>query len=193
MSENKIYSASFVKLLPKRGFAIAFFLVIYLGFMGQLTTGNNFSILFAVIIYALFAPVFLVAFKATQKVERAAEVWSDRVEIRIGDVNSRLEASQIESATVTRMRSKSKNIGDVLVRGTGGTKFLVSSVSEPLVFAEHLRQVASKATSKNVAEPASTNGHRDLAEQLMSLNNLYDAGALNEEQFEAAKAKILGS
>jgi len=191
MSEQ-IYSASFVNLWPKRGFAIAFIFFLYLGFMGQLSTGNVFSILFAVFIYALFALIFLFAIRGTHKIERAAEVWRDRVEIRIGQVNSRLEASQIESATVTRMRSKSHNIGDVLVKGTGGSRFVIRSISEPLVFAEHLRSVASKSVSKNGAESTSTEPTVDLAAQLASVNKLYEAGALNEGEFEAAKAKILG-
>lgn len=57
---------------------------------------------------------------------------------------------------------------------------------------EAQQQQAAQATQQAAAAPEANAAGDDMIEQLSKLASLKDAGALTEEEFTAAKAKLLG-
>jgi hypothetical protein len=123
-------------------------------------------------------------------------IYSDRVEVRSKFVTERIrriEASKIESVDVRDTPLGQRKYGTVVVTGSGGSKILAMPVPNQHEIAELVRSISS-ASPKKVKEQnsASSGTHDDIASQIKKLDALRESGVLSQEEFKAAKAKLLG-
>lgn len=122
----------------------------------------------------------------------SVRVFSDRVEVvnRFLVNNSRrIEGSKIESIDFSQSILGRSAYGIVIIRGSGMAAVSVSPVRNPENLAEAVRGISSKSAPKS-EEPAPRTS--DAAGSLAELISMKEQGHLTEEEFTAAKKKILG-
>lgn len=123
----------------------------------------------------------------------AVQVFEDRVEVvnRFLVKNSRrIEASKIESVDYSQSLLGRSRYGSLVVRGAGTQAITVIPVKDPEGAAEAIRGIADKSISKAAPQPQ-TSGLAD-TQSLAELIQMRESGHLTEEEFSAAKKKILG-
>ena len=130
----------------------------------------------------------LIGFLARSKT--TITVFTDRVELNVafwGRRNVRLEGSKIEAVDTARAPLTVGTI--VRVSGSGSTKVRFARIgnadAERLV--EAIRSISSRAHGKDASPVAG----QDLATQLASLKALHEQGVLSDDEFSAAKGKLL--
>lgn len=119
-------------------------------------------------------------------------VFEDRVEIvnRFLVNNSRrIEGSKIESIDFSQSVLGRSAYGIVIIRGSGMAVVSVGPVRNPENVAEAVRGISSRSAPK--AEE-SVHGGADAAGSLAELISMKELGHLTEEEFTAAKKKLLG-
>lgn len=145
----------------------------------------------AIIYYLIFGGVlgFTIAYRKSQ----ILRVFEDRVEARskfLVENVRRIEASKIEAVNVTDALLGQKAYGAVIVTGSGGSKIMISPIGEQHKVAEIIRGISSASSSKASSPlPSSTD---DLSGQLKKLADLHAAGVLDDKEYKAAKAKLIG-
>lgn len=124
-----------------------------------------------------------------------ARVYSDRVEFEsrvLVKNNRRIEASKIESVNTTDSLLGRSRYGSVVVRGSGLGSIRISPIEDQAGFADAVRSISDAAKTKATSAPSvETRSDSSLSEQLLQLTKLRESGALTDEQFESAKAKLL--
>ena len=162
------------------------YLAIFAMFSGLAGTGIAFVFVFSqLVVMGIILSIFF-AVRRSQNVK----IFEDRVEVRskfLVESIKRIEASKIEAVSVTDTPFGQKNYGSVLVTGSGGSRILITPVANQAEVAETIRSISSAATQK----PQSATLSGDLAEQLSKLDSLYRAGVLSDQEYAAAKAKVI--
>lgn len=129
-------------------------------------------------------------------------VYKDRLELssqifRKG--TQRLEASQIESVDGAQSLLAGQRYGTVTVRGSGGTKLELETVTKVDEVVEEIRKVAgaapqkqdvgsehSKVNAQKIVSPAGS-----AASEIEKLYDLFERGILTKQEFERAKRSLL--
>jgi hypothetical protein len=120
-------------------------------------------------------------------------VYEDRVEVRskfLVENVRRIEASKIEAVNVLDALLGQKKYGALVITGSGGTKVAVNPIANQGSVAETIRGISSASSAKNTYVPVSS-GTDDLATQLKNLSDLHAAGVLDDDEYKAAKAKLI--
>ena len=121
------------------------------------------------------------------------QVYQDRVEVVsrfIIKSSRRIEASKIESVDFAESLLGRSRYGMLTVRGTGGRPMVLMPIMQPEEAAEAIRGIADKSSSKEV-KPIENTGVSD-TNSLSELIAMKQQGHLTEEEFSAAKKKLLG-
>ena len=121
----------------------------------------------------------------------SVKVFEDRVEVvnRFLVNNSRrIEGSKIESIDYSQSLLGRSSYGMVTIRGSGMAAVTLSPLRNPEIVAEAVRGISSKSAPKT--EPAVDRGP-DAAGSLAELISMKEQGHLTEEEFVAAKKKLL--
>lgn len=129
-------------------------------------------------------------------------VYKDRLELssqifRKG--TQRLEASQIESVDGAQSLLAGRRYGSVTVRGSGGTKLELETVTRVDEVVEEIRKVAGAAPQKQDQERESSRVNArqtdspagSAAVEIEKLYDLFERGVLTKEEFERAKHNLL--
>lgn len=133
--------------------------------------------------------VFVVSW---MKTFTSVRVFSDRVEVvnRFLVNNSRrIEGSKIESIDYSQSVLGRSAYGIVIIRGSGMAAVSLSPVRNPENVAEAVRGISSKSAPKSEESAPQTS---DATGSLSELVSMKEKGHLTEEEFAAAKKKILG-
>lgn len=139
--------------------------------------------------------ISLVIFHVARR-SQTLSIYQDRIEVRskfITEKIRRIEASKIEAVDVTDTPLGQRGYGTLIITGSGGTKILATPVPHQHELAELVRGI-SGTSSKRVSSSSQDAGVTgdDLASQLHKIEELRAAGVLSEDEFKAAKAKLLG-
>ncbi len=121
----------------------------------------------------------------------SVRVFSDRVEVvnRFLVNNSRrIEGSKIESIDYSQSILGRSAYGIVIIRGSGMAAVSVSPAKNPEDLAEAVRRISSKSAPKSEAPAPQTPSATGSLAELISMK---EQGHLTEEEFTAAKKKIL--
>ncbi len=143
-------------------------------------------------------PVIVISFVIFHVARRSQvlSIYQDRIEVRskfITEKIRRIEASKIEAVDVTDTPLGQRGYGTLIITGSGGTKILATPVPNQHELAELVRGISSSSSKKvSAASHAAAPIGDDLASQLHKLESLRSAGVLSDEEFKAAKAKLLG-
>lgn len=146
----------------------------------------------AFVYYLIFGGIlgFTIAYRKSQ----ILRVFEDRVEARsklLVENVRRIEASKIEAVNVTDALLGQKAYGAVIVTGSGGSKIMISPIGDQDKVAEIIRGISSASSSKASSTPLSSSTD-DLSGQLKNLADLHAAGVLDDKEYKAAKAKLIG-
>ena len=113
---------------------------------------------------------------------------------RILFVNNVLGRGTSKEARISDIRSMDSKVGDLFecLRIVGLSNMIVTTSSHKNIsnLRNAINTAIAKSESKNTAAPTA-NTNLDI-EQLQALKQLYDTGVINDEEFSAKKAKILG-
>jgi hypothetical protein len=145
------------------------------------------AFMYWIIFGGIFA--FLIHFRKSQ----ILRVFDDRVEVRskfLVESVRRIEASKIEAVNVLDALLGQKSYGALVITGSGGTKVPVNPIANQDSVAEIIRGISSASSSKSTSSPASSSSD-DLAAQLKNLADLHKSGVLDDQEYKAAKAKLI--
>lgn len=186
-----VYEAKLEVLTRGQVVAIIFFLVGGLALSAWVGLGSSVHVLVAVA--NLGVPVVAILIFSALRPTTTVRVFEDRFEV----VNSflvknsrRIEASKIESVDFSESLLGRSRYGRVIVRGSGIQAISVSPVKDPEELAEAIRAISSRGISKTTSAPATASGGD--TQSLSALIEMKTQGHLTEEEFSAAKNKLLG-
>ncbi len=138
------------------------------------------------ILFAIILGFFLIYRKS-----QTLRVFDDRVEVRsrfLVESVKRIEASKLEAVDVKDSVLGQKAYGSIIITGSGGSKVVAMPIANHHEVVEIVRSISSAANQKNGAASASG----DIAGQLANLDSLHKSGALTDDEYKAAKTKLLG-
>ncbi len=121
------------------------------------------------------------------------QVFEDRVEVlnRFLVKNSRrIEASKIESVDYSQSLLGRSRYGTLVVRGSGNQAIQLNPLRNPEQVAEAIRGISDKSSSKANSAPEELQDTS--TSSLAELIKMKEAGHLSEQEFSAAKQKLLG-
>lgn len=177
--------------------AIALFLAIAASMTiwvsGEIVNPDELSQVIPLLSIYFFVPIAVVLFISWIKTFTTLQVHSDRVEVinRFLVRNSRrIEASKIESVNFSQSLLGRSRYGTLTVRGSGLGAIVLTPIRKPEEVAEVVRGIADKSSSKTsapVVQVASSD-----TQSLSELIAMKEKGHLTEEEFTAAKKKLLG-
>jgi hypothetical protein len=136
--------------------------------------------------------VLVMAVVSWAKTFITVQVFEDRMEVTnrfLVNSTRRIEASKIESVDFSQSFLGRSRYGQLTVRGAGTQAITVQSLREPELVAEAIRGISDKSSTKITPSVAPSD-----ASDLKSLNDLVrmkELGHLSDEEFSAAKKKLL--
>ncbi len=176
---------------------IVFFLAIAasmtLWISGEIVNPDELSEVIPLLSIYFIVPIAAVLFTSWIKTFTTLQVHSDRVEVinRFLVRNSRrIEASKIESVNFSQSLLGRSRYGTLTVRGSGLGAIVLTPIRKPEEVAEVVRGIADKSSAKTsapVVQVASSD-----TQSLSELIAMKEKGHLTEEEFTAAKKKLLG-
>lgn len=211
-----VVSAKFVRWTVAGYVSVIFALIIAtMGQVWRIQLGQDWwivgNVLSAVTIGWAAALIGFSALAAWTRSRTEFSVFEDRVEytsrvVRKG--SKRIEASQIESVEGAQALLGGDRYGSVLVTGSGGSSLHLDVVENVDELVEAIRTISSASTSKTSpkgpqvsAKSASTHivpeaneqtSSSSIAREIAQLAELNKVGALSDDEFIAAKKKLLG-
>lgn len=121
------------------------------------------------------------------------QVFDDRVEVLnrfLVKSSRRIEASKVESVDFSQSLLGRSRYGRLTVRGAGTQAIVVRPVKEPEAVAEAIRGISDKSSSKSApVAPVATSSE---TQSLSELIQMKEQGHLTDDEFAAAKKKLLG-
>lgn len=150
---------------------------------------------FVALAFSVYVVPFLIvmAIVSWAKTFTTVQVFDDRVEVLnrfLVKSSRRIEASKIESVDFSQSLLGRSRYGLLTVRGAGTQAIVVQPVKEPEAVAEAIRGISDKSSSKSApVAPATTSSE---TQSLSELIQMKEQGHLTDDEFAAAKKKLLG-
>lgn len=122
----------------------------------------------------------------------SVRVFEDRVEVVnrfLVNSSRRIEGSKIESIDYSQSLLGRSAYGVATIRGSGMATISLSPIQDPEAVAEAIRTISSKSAPKPGAPGPAVS---DTAGSLAELISMKEQGHLTDEEFVAAKKKLLG-
>ena len=122
----------------------------------------------------------------------SVRVFEDRVEVVnrfLVNSSRRIEGSKIESIDYSQSLLGRSAYGVATIRGSGMATLSLSPIQDPEAVAEAIRAISSKSAPKPGAPGPAVS---DTAGSLAELISMKEQGHLTDEEFVAAKKKLLG-
>ena len=162
-------------------------------FLGLLVIASALVFLPIALMWAVMFAIIMAIFSHIRK-NQILRVFDDRVEVRskfLVENVRRIEASKIEAVNVTDALLGQKGYGAVIITGSGGSKVMVTPIADQERVAELVRSISSAPSVKPHASTQTPVESGDLAAQLKNLAELHNSGVLDDEEYKAAKAKLI--
>jgi uncharacterized membrane protein YdbT with pleckstrin-like domain len=150
---------------------------------------------FVGLLFSIYVVPFLIgmAIVSWAKTFTTVQVFDDRVEVLnrfLVKSSRRIEASKIESVDFSQSLLGRSRYGLLTVRGAGTQAIVVQPVKEPEAVAEAIRGISDKSSSKSA--PVATATTSSETQSLSELIQMKEQGHLTDDEFAAAKKKLLG-
>jgi len=174
-------------VLFTRGFILSALILVFIALVPLMT--EDYGFVLTIVWVPMFAIIllFFIIFRRSQTLR----VFDDRVEVRsrmLVERVKRIEASKLEAVDVKDSILGQKAYGSIIITGSGGSKVVAMPIAKHHEVVEIVRSISSAANQKS----GSTSVSGDIAGQLANLDSLHKSGALTDEEYKAAKGKLLG-
>ena len=178
-----------------RGQVVATVVVVLMSFVGMETVFGGFQAEGAGLLFSIYVVpgLIVIAIMSLAKIFITVQVFDDRVEVSnrfLVKSSRRIEASKIESVDFSQSLLGRSRYGRLTVRGAGTQAIVVRDLKEPEAVAEAIRGISDKSSSKSApVAPATTSSE---TQSLSELIQMKEQGHLTDDEFAAAKKKLLG-
>lgn len=161
--------------------------------MGEITDPIELAAIAPLLGIYFFAPLAAIFLASWIKSFTTLQVYSDRVEVLnrfLVRRSRRIEASKIESVDFSQSLLGRSRYGTLTVRGSGLGAIVLLPIRKPEEAAEVIRGIADKSNAKSSAPMATVSS--SATQSLAELIRMKEQGHLTEDEFSAAKKKLLG-